>query len=231
MNMRHIKTGPGSRRAILGVLVAVLGTLGASVAIAVASSSSTPPGRPAPAPEAQTPNAAIASELSILDRPATAADSLPSGIVGSPSHWLREERVGANASLSRLAASSPSGSVYLIPSANGVCVFDTAGTTNVCASADEVASGEAEEAILCSPTIPSGDIEIGGVLPDGTSNLTVLLSNGSSRPLTVSGNTYSADFARGGPLPTSIQWSAGATEHTASAHVPSSASSETCVAP
>jgi hypothetical protein len=232
MNMDHIKTKLGSRRAILGVLVAVLGTLSASVAIAIASnSSSVPQGRPAPAPETQAPNVAIVSELSILNRPATAADSLPSGIVGNPSQWLNEQRVGANASLSRLAASSPSGSIYLIPSATGVCMFDTAGTTNVCASADEVANGEAEEAILCSPTIPSGDIEIGGVLPDGTSNPTVLLSNGSIQPLEVKSNTYSADFARSGPLPTSIEWIAGGTKHTTATHVPSSASSETCTTP
>ncbi len=232
--MRKIKNFVYRRRMVLGVsgLVAAA-VLATGVALSLAAGSSgVPAPRPTPAPPAQTVSSAIAAELPVLNRPATPADALPAGFEGNPEHWLQEQLAGANGALARRVRVSKEGTVYLIPSSRGVCMLNVAGPPNFCATVAELDSGEAEEAILCSSFIPNTDIEIGGILPEGVTDPSVVLSSGISVPLSLEGNTYVADFPRSGPLPTEIKWtSADGQQHTASAHVPSSAATERCGAP
>jgi hypothetical protein len=229
--MRQLTKYAYQRRVLLGVSGLVVATaLAIGVALAVAADSNAPPQRPQPAPVVQTVSPAITAELAILNRAATPADALPAGFEGNPYHWLQERRAGANGALARRARMSRLGVVFLIPSSQGVCMLNVAGTENICATPGEVALGEAEEAILCSPSLSSAEIEIGGILPDGTTTATVALSNGTTIPLAVEGNIYIADFPRSDPLPTKIEWiSADGRRHTTSAHVPAAAASERCV--
>jgi hypothetical protein len=232
--MLKIKSYIASHRMTVGLAVIVVGlTLVVSVALSIAAGSS---GVPAPRRQAasvpQAASPAITAQLSVLARPATAADALPAGIEGNPADWLQEQRAGANGALARRTRTGRHGTVYLIPSAAGVCMLDTAGSENLCATTAELEHGEAQEAILCSPSVPQGQIEIGGILPDGTSDAVVVLSTGAAEPLSVEGNTYIADFPRTGPLPTAIRWiSANGTQHAAPTHVPASAATEACAAP
>lgn len=180
----------------------------------------------------QAVSPAISAMLSSLSRSQTGADALPPSV--EQRGWITESRYGANRQLARRVASSPTGgSVYLIPSQLGVCMLNLAGTENLCASPSEVEAGEASEAVLCAPaSLPTNDIEIGGILPDGTQNPKAILSNGATTPLRVEGNTYIADFARSGALPTAIAWeSSDGRQHTAATHVPPGVASEDCVAP
>lgn len=230
--MRRIKKFSLGRRMGLGVLtVAAVGAISAGVALS-AGSTGVPVQKPPPAPLAQATNPTIASQLAVLSRPATAEDKLPEGIEGNPVHWLQEEQVGANGGLARRVASSKHGPIYLIPSAQGVCVLATDGPPNICSSAAELEKGEAQEAILCSPSIPNTEVEIAGLLPDGTTNADAVLADGSATSLSLEGNTFVADFPRSGSLPKEIRWTtAGGKVETASTQVPANAATEGCAAP
>jgi hypothetical protein len=219
------------RLAFASVLAAAVAAVAVAIALGAGPSSSNRPehGAMLEATRVESASPAITAELSILNRPRAAEDNLPAGTA----EGLIERRDGANVALAHRAAASPGGSpIYLIPSQRGVCMLNTAGTENLCANAEEVAHGEASAAILCAPRdLPTSVIEIGGILPDGTDAAKAVLSDASSASLRVSGNTYSADFPRSGPLPTSIQWSVGGRWHSAPTQVPAGVASENCVAP
>jgi hypothetical protein len=166
----------------------------------------------------------IASDFPILTRTATASDQLPPTATAT---WMPEQRVGANASLARLA-SSAEGATYLIPAQTSVCVKNTTGAQNFCASATEVQAGQAQEVIVCAPPVPSTDIQVSGLLPSSATDVSFTLTNGTSVPVTLESGTYAARFARSGSLPASISWSIAGASHSAPIDVPGGASSESC---
>jgi hypothetical protein len=112
-------------------------------------------------------------------------------------------------------------------------MLNTTGTENFCATANEVETGEATEAVLCAPTsLPTSEIEIGGILPDGVTHVDMVLSNGATVPLSMEGDVYVFDAPRSSALPAEIEWESASGEHrTASAHVPPGVANEECVAP
>jgi hypothetical protein len=222
-------------RLLVFALTSTVATLSVVAGVAISASAGSPP-ISVPIPGAtsavQAPSTAITAELAILSRSKTAADTLPA--VVEESQWMAERLSGGNGALARRSRLSPQGhAVYLIPSQTGVCMLNTTGTENLCATANEVENGEANEAVLCAPvSLPTDEIEIGGILPDGVRNVAMVLSNGATVPLSVEGNTYIADVSRSSALPTEIEWdSAGGQHHVASTHVPSGVAKEDCVAP
>jgi hypothetical protein len=100
-----------------------------------------------------------------------------------------------------------------------------------CAPTSTVLSGHAAASDSCSPSLPSNQVEIAGILPDGAADPIVTLSDGSTAPLAAQGNVYLQQFNRSSPLPRSIEWGSGANRQSHSANLPPDAATLTCITP
>jgi hypothetical protein len=181
-----------------------------------------------PSPSSLATHADLTASLSVLRRPATASDALPSRL----GRALETVASGPlESGLSRQATATPKGvAVYLVPTVSGgACFVDSNLSELFCATAAQVQDGSATASTACSPTLGSNTVEIGGVLPDGATNPTVLLANGESKPLDVAGNTYLMQFARTSPLPTKIQWSSTGGLQSIDTAVPGDAATIDCL--
>jgi hypothetical protein len=220
------------RNSAAAIVVVIVGALAATAAFAIAGGNKHQLPPPAHrvihrAAVASSVSAAIASDFPLLSRTATASDKLPAGATATDV-WFPEQRVGANAALAKLAASSSDSATYLIPGQASVCVQNTSSAENFCASADEVQAGDAQEITLCSPSVPSADIQLSGLLPSAASNVRMALGDGALIPVMVENGTYAVRFSRSGSLPVSISWSIAGARQTATVSVPARASSEDC---
>ena len=226
------------RRPLLALGVAGL-ILAAAVAAAVAAGVSPISGGTPPEPplSVQTPVTAVGSvaapltsQLAVFRRDRTNTDTLPPSVDRMMDAVM--PGAGANAGLARRALVTPGGTaVYLVPSRTGLCLLNSTGSQEFCASEGAVLRGEATSSTDCSPTLPSDVVEVAGILPDGASNPSLGLSNGSSVPLDVSGNAYVERFRRGDPLPRSISWDSATGRDSAATAVPPDAATLKCVTP
>lgn len=191
---------------------------------------------PVPSPDPQ-----LVANLSVFQRPRGSQDALPPGLSADIPSASAESNavavapayVGVNPSLSRLAFTTAAGDgVYVIPSNGGACVVDSHATISFCTPTTEILAGQDAASDDCSPSLPSNDIEVAGLLPDSAYDPEVVLSNGQTQPLAVQGNAYLEEFARSGPLPRQITWQSSTGVQTmVDANVPSYAGTETCVTP
>ncbi|MHB1571013.1 MAG: hypothetical protein ACYC0H_17670 [Solirubrobacteraceae bacterium] len=109
-------------------------------------------------------------------------------------------------------------------------MFDSNESVHACFPSSAITSGSTPEAILCSNTIGSNNIEIAGIVPPDATNPTVVLSNGASQALQVHEDVYVEEFARTGALPERITWTGpeGGTQ-SVSAGIPAGVANEHCV--
>jgi hypothetical protein len=168
--------------------------------------------------------------LAIFERQATASDSLPSAIAQEiPA--LFPQTTTEPGMARRALVTSYGAAVYLVPSSEGACLLILSGTDNLCASDSQIASGDATSGDACSPGLPSGDVEVAGIVPNFATSPDLVLSNGSDLPLAIQGNAYVVDLPRSGPLPVEVRWSREGATVVRSSNLPSDASTIHCVTP
>jgi hypothetical protein len=171
----------------------------------------------------------LRATLAILRRPAVASDALPS----TAREGLASLHLGADATRARRAFVSPGGvGVYVVPSEQGVCLVDSDLSEAGCFPVGAVLGSGATQSDDCSPTLPNGHtIEIAGIIPDGATHPTLILSDGSRRPLKVVDNAYLEQLDRSASLPTHIEWQSATGSVTVNADVPADVAGEQCATP
>jgi hypothetical protein len=222
--IRHLSLGAAAATMALIVSVVIESPQARAVGTAPAV---TPVGTVAPS---------IAGLVSVFDQPATPGD-IPTSATVTMSGLEGLASVGyapaaaANPALAKLALVTPQGaSIYVVPTAGGVCVLDSSGVvTATCATTDQITAGEALAGTTCSPSLPNGQIEVAGVVPTGAQNPIVTLSNGTTQPLSVKNNVFVIRTAQLAPLPTTIQWAtANGTKVSASVPLPADTATQQC---
>jgi hypothetical protein len=215
------------RRTPLGV-VAIAVAVGVPLVIAAnpvaGSGADSPKATVEPLPPAG--NGQVDQALKVLRRPRTVNDEVPANLQEA----LAALRVGAAPQQGRRAFVAGDGvAVYVVPSETGACLVDSDLSETACFDAAAILGTGAAESDDCSPTLPNGDtVEIAGIVPDGASDPTVLLSNGAREPLRVTENAYLKRYVRTGPLPTRIEWNSAAGPTSVNAGVPADVSAERC---
>jgi hypothetical protein len=166
-----------------------------------------------------------AQSLSLFARARTATDVVPQ----AQAELLPEP---VEAQQSRLAFSVGGNAVYLVPSAEGVCISDTNYSQDGCMALSVVREGGAAESTECGRGLPNTEtVEVAGVVSAQAREPTAILSNGARVPLTVTNDVFLADFPRKGPLPAQIEVKMPGGPHFFSSTVPADAGSEHCVTP
>lgn len=181
-------------------------------------------------PPVQNVSRDLTSSLAVFRRGAEDTDALPPRLQSMVEASIPE--AGANGALARRAVVKASGtSVYLVPSQDGLCLVTSNGSQLFCSQQAAVLTGRATSSTDCSPTLPRDVVEIAGILPDGASDASVILSNGTRKQLSVARNAYIAQFSRTDPLPEAIRWNSPAGSHSVRSAVPSDAATIDCVTP
>jgi hypothetical protein len=180
-------------------------------------------------PPVATVDPAVVSTLGVFRRAATSEDIPSASIIKAaglvPTHF------GANPALSRLAFITAQGaSVYLTPDVGGACLFESTNSNALCATVAQIQEGQASAADICSPSLPTGEVEIAGIVPDAVTNATVTLSNGTSEPLPIENNAYVIRAQQSSPLPTKVEWTSASGEQADAAALPPDAATTTCAA-
>jgi hypothetical protein len=219
--MRACRSFLFRKRVYAFIAVVTIGGLAAALARSHAS-----PARAASSPPAIDP--AVASQLSVFDRPATAADTLPSGFGAQ----LKQQYADASPDLadSRAVTANDGQTAYLVPTGEGVCVINA--NEEFCTPA--VALPGAAVADLCSPTLAPGQLELEWVLPDGATNVALGMSDGARTGFAPGHNVYIArlPLAASSPMPETIQWDdAKGQHHSVATPIPRGAARQSCTHP
>ncbi len=136
---------------------------------------------------------------------------------------------GPNVDQARHVQASNGDDAYLTPGTESLCVASA--NEAFCASQSAVRSGHAVAVDLCSPNLPAGQIEVEWLLPDGVSDVSLGMADGSRMNIPTRSNVYIARVPASGPIPTSIEWDADGTHHAAPTGVPADANTPDCVHP
>jgi hypothetical protein len=175
---------------------------------------------------ASTINPAVAAQLSVFRRAPRSADALPTGF----RRLLQSEYASEHPDYadSRRVKASDGQTAYLVPSRAGACVVNT--NEAFCVPAANIAGPNAVD--LCSPTLPSGQIEIEWLLPDRATHVALAPLHGPSVWLRAGFNVYIVHLPIGGPLPATIHWhdAQGRPQQT-SASIPPGAQTVRCAHP
>jgi hypothetical protein len=178
--------------------------------------------RTSPSP---TIDPAVAAQLSVFRRARTSADTLPAAFRSELPSVFGDAR--PDAAEARRVTASDGQTAYLMPTSGGVCAINI--NEAFCSSATTLPG--ANVADLCSPTLPTGQMEIEWLLPDSARNVTVGLANGTARSFAAGLNVYIARFPISGPVPQTIAWDLRGQHHTGSTSVPPNVRGEKCVHP
>jgi hypothetical protein len=206
---------------IIGVVIVFAA---AATAGAIALSSGGDPGLQSAAASPGV-NPALATQLSVLSRPKTRADTLPTDFRLTAQHL--DAYAGPDIAGARAVSASNGETAYLIPANAGVCVVNT--NENFCA--DEASLAGADAVDLCSPTLPAGQMELEWLLPDGVSNVSIRRADGSAISFPATYNVYIARLPLAGSMPKTIAWDLDGQHHSMPTGIPDDAASEKCVHP
>jgi hypothetical protein len=188
--------------------------------------------RPTSVTTAATRSAAIppqlASEMSVFSRSQTAADLMPTGLA----RWMASilPQFAPATPASRSVTASDGETVYLTPGTDAICTGGTGTADSFCAPMAALPTGQAISLDLCSPSLPTDEIQMEWMLPDTATNVAVRLSNGQDVKLPAS-NVYIKQFPISGALPSTIVWKASGSQHSADAGIPSDVKQQQCVHP
>jgi hypothetical protein len=141
-----------------------------------------------------------AAAFAILRRPLTAADQVPQG--GALADDLG---LGANTSLARRADSGEGTARWVIPAMSDVCLTAELGGAfhATCASLSDASAGNEMLTITGGPGRAPDETTVLALAPDDVAGATLELRDGSTRSLSIVGNTIDATVA-GEPI--AIQW-------------------------
>lgn len=175
-----------------GLLAAALGVVAAGGGVAIATL-----GRPTPGAVPPGAGAAIATNadpadlaaFGILRRPQTSADRIP-----------REKPIalsgasGANLELARHVSGTDGGEAWVIPGQGSLCLLtawpsDHAGGATCSENRTAIAG---RLVLTAGAEAAPGYTFVGGVVPDGTTGVTLHLDDGTGLPLAVNENVYLA---------------------------------------
>lgn len=181
----------------LALIVAALVAVTAAVALSSGlAKSQTGSGSPQPVAAGDVP-----SQFGVFKRPQIAADHPNPSLLGKLGSST------ANPALARLAqTTSDGGRVYIIPTADGACLASSDFVEEGCATSADVSSGGSLQSVICAPSLPAGDVEIYGVLPDSAPVVKVTRADGSSSSVPVRGNTFIYRTAKNAPVATTLSW-------------------------
>ena len=193
---------------LLGVvLVLALGALGGT-AIAGGSGKAPKASKAAKAmPRAnRSPRTAAISQMAsaypVLGRAQQTADIPPTA---DQSQWVISQ--GGTPANTRLALVTPNGqSIYLVPANGELCVESA-----FMAGCGQYPSTTPQRLItvgttLCSPALPSNEVEVVATMPPGAANVEMQYSNGTTTAITPTNGVIAVAAARSGPLPREISW-------------------------
>lgn len=197
------------------VVLAVVALVGAALNPLASSRSQSPstvvsyaPSDPPPGVQSPTTTAVdptLAANVGVFRRSRNAFDALPVRLTRDLRFLAPGS--GVNASLTRRALVTKTGvAVYAIPANSGACLVSSDLSIGQCAPSSGVLTGRAAGVTVCSPFLPTDQLQLSGFLPDGASNVSMKLSNGSSMAVLVEGNAYVVRMSRSGPLPMTLEW-------------------------
>lgn len=192
----------------------------ASAGLTVANAGQSDPDRVVAAVSQPVTSSATAAALDAFRAAATARDRAPldSGTTVP----------GANPQLARLAHEDGRQKVWLVPGQQGVCLVSSAGIARGCADSSDVTAGTGLQAILCSPNLDRGIVEISGVVPNGVDQVRLEGDGFAALTAPVNHNTLIVDLSKSGSLPTRITWTAQGRSTTVPSPIPPDAAQEDC---
>jgi hypothetical protein len=141
----------------------------------------------------------VAVEFSVLTSPPKPGDALPAADKAALSPYRAQS---PDVSGSRRVTASNGQAAYLLPSKLGACAVSA--FAPICAPASSLPAAFSLD--LCSPTLPVGRIEMQWLLPDGATNVTVRMANGTLLSFASGYNVYIATIRNTGWGPRSINW-------------------------
>lgn len=181
------------------------------------------PSEPAPSPAAV---AAMARAYPVLGRAQRPADVPPrDAFIQYPAHS------GGTFLNARRALVTPRGeSVYVVPAHHAICIVSSDSVAQGCGRFPPVHPNRPRTigTTICSPALPSSELEIDALMPPGVSDVRLRYSDGSSRALTVTNGVIAVTTPRSGPLPESITWTGPHGPGHSRTGVPPDASSSGC---
>jgi hypothetical protein len=151
-------------------------------------------------------NPRVAVDFSVLTSPPTAGDALPSADKAALSLY-RAERPDVSGARRVTLSNGQVG--YLVPTDGGACAVSA--FAPICAPAALLPAAFSLD--LCSPTLPAGRIEIQWLLPDGATDVNVLMTNGTVVRFASGYNIYLATIRNRGSSPRSINWDQAGHHH------------------
>lgn len=197
----------------------VLGCCATGAALALPSHSQSAP---------HTVDPALASQLSVFNRPPTSSDAIPAASESELNDGYASEQ--PDFSDSRAVRADDGQTSYLVPAQGGVCVINT--NESFCDPLKYLPGAAVVD--LCSPTLPLGQLELEWLLPDGATNVALGMSDGSKTPYPSGYNVYIARLPLNSqtPVPSTIEWEGpGGQHYVVKTPVPSDARSAGCAHP
>jgi hypothetical protein len=184
-----------SRHARISGAVALLALVAASGAIADAAGVLTlpafwqqNPAAPSPYGTASSIPSSLASAFTILRTPRQpAVDTLPAAGQAAISDGPSSQHYGVNLALSRFAGSVDGQSLWLVPGNTGSCIYGSDQFGSICTANDLAVTQGIPGALV---PVNGGPVTIHGIIPDGAT-VTATNTDGTSSPVTRSGNTFS----------------------------------------
>jgi hypothetical protein len=207
--------------------VVVLGAAGAIAATVIGSNDTDPSLQRAPRVAAV--DSALAADLPVLARASRADDALPLALASAVDHFVPQ--YGAQPSLARHAGVRHGDDIYLVPAQDGVCFVQSDDGELFCSTEQDVHAGRALALDLCSPNLPSGQIEVAGIVPGGAVSVQARMDDGTTQAIDASEGVYSARFPVNASLPSTVEWDAADGHHSVPLQVPKDTSTTTCVHP
>ena len=178
----------------------------------------------APAPAERAP-ASVEAAFSVLDREAV---TIPSDL-----SYPSLQRAGGNLSAARIAARPDAGNViYVLPSADGICLASTTGVEAGCFTSSDVTEAVTANSAICAPGLDPDVVAVYGTVPDGTRSVSIALADKSSVKVATSGNVYSYKAPKSAPRPIAVSWtSADGSTADVPANVPEDFRTGRCATP
>ncbi|MGH8302286.1 MAG: hypothetical protein ACRET5_12550 [Steroidobacteraceae bacterium] len=204
---------------IIVIAVVVLVGCGTGAAFALSSRS---------APSAGAIDPALTSQLSIFSHPRTSNDSLPASFGSVLTGAYAAEQ--PNLAKSREVTADDGQTSYLVPAQDGLCVINS--NESFCAPLTKLPGAAVVD--LCSPTLPTGRLELEWLLPDGATNVALGMSNGTTTPYPSGYNVYITQLTLNSqtPVPSMIEWnSLGSQHHALKTPIPAGAQDAACQHP
>lgn len=209
-----------STTAVIAVVLLAIG-VGALLLAAGGTTDGAAPMPAGSAPAADAPPQA--GRLSVFDRPAVALGAA----YGYPDLYAH----GGDLSRARRALVSERGSVFLVPTDDGMCLVSRALRERGCMRAEDVTERVLPQSLICLPSLGQDTIEVFGTFPDGATDIRVGREDGRLAPVRMGRNVFVFFTRRSEPRPTVVIWRQDGVEHQVPSTVPADFREDTCVDP